>query len=110
VFWVFKSSDTFGKNVMVEVAKNLQVDPLHLPLFFPISGFNFAILAVYQVQPVSVSIILLACSNRRVATPSHSRTLQAPIKLLFPKNFDPEEAGKNFSMLGINLVLKASRV
>jgi hypothetical protein len=25
VFWVFKSSDTFGKNVMVEVAKNLQV-------------------------------------------------------------------------------------
>jgi hypothetical protein len=28
VFWVFKSSDAFGKNVMVEVAKNLQV--LHL--------------------------------------------------------------------------------
>ncbi len=25
MFWVFKSSDTFGKNVMVEVAKNLQV-------------------------------------------------------------------------------------
>ena len=25
MFWVFKSSDAFGKNVMVEVAKNLQV-------------------------------------------------------------------------------------
>jgi hypothetical protein len=26
--------------------------------------------------------------------------LQAPIKLLFPKTFDPSSEGKNFSMLG----------
>jgi hypothetical protein len=43
-------------------------------------------------------------------TSLHSRALQAPIKLLFPKNFSAAEAGKNFSMLGAACALKAACV
>ena len=32
--------------------------------------------------------------------------VQAPIKLLFPKNFNPADSGKNLSMLGNNFCVQ----
>jgi hypothetical protein len=98
VFWVFKSSDTFGKNVMVEVAKNLQV------------------IATDWSNRVSFACcIACACVfSSHASLPAKTREIydaclsQAPIKLLFPKNFNPADEGKNFSMLGSNRLLAPS--
>jgi hypothetical protein len=75
---------------MVEVAKNLQV---------------IGTIKCHLWVSLYARAIQFAQTHEFVF---YHRPSQAPIKLLFPKNFNPADEGKNFSMLGTNCILAPS--